>query len=250
MQIVTSDQEVIVGDSAMRLYVARPKPEGKFPGILLYCEIFQLTAPIRRSVERLAGHGFVVAAPEIYHRIERPGTVLPYDDIGRIWGNQDAKRTLVADFDADARATFDFLSRQPSCSGQLGTMGFCIGGHLALRATLNPSVRGGVCCYPTGVHSGKLGRDDDAGTIGRLKEIKGDVLLVFGENDPHVPAAGRQQIEEALRRSGVTHTIKVVPGEHAFMRDEGPRYDPEVADSVWAEAIAFLKKSTGRAEPL
>lgn len=247
MQILTSDQEVIVGDSAMRLYVARPKPEGKYPGVLLYSEIFQLTGPIRRSVERLAGHGFVVAAPEIYHRIERPGTVMPYDDIGRIWGNQDAKRTAVADFDADARATLDFLASHAHCAGALATMGFCIGGHLAFRAALNSDVRAAVCCYPTGVHSGKLGRDADAGTIGRLKEIQGEMLLVFGESDPHVPPAGRQQVAEALAQSGVRHTIKLVPGEHAFMRDEGARYDPQTADAVWAEAVAFLRRLTAQA---
>src|SRR5688500_4397233 len=134
MHIVTTDAELRVDDSPMRVYVAAPKPAGKYPGILLYSEIFQLTAPIRRSVERLAGHGFVVAAPEIYHRLERPGTVMPYDDIGRIWGNDDAKRTPVAAFDADARATLVFLNgHKLVAQGQLGAMGFCIGGHLAFR---------------------------------------------------------------------------------------------------------------------
>ncbi len=117
MQIVTSDTELRVDDSPMRVYVAAPKPEGNYPGMLLYSEIFQLTAPIRRSVERLAGHGFVVAAPEIYHRHERPGSVIPYDDIGRIWGNEGAKRTPVAAYDADARATLDYLAEHPKVSG-------------------------------------------------------------------------------------------------------------------------------------
>src|SRR5208282_6410965 len=109
MQITIKDADIRVGGSLMRLYVAAPKPAGKYPGILLYSEIFQLTAPIRRSAERLAGHGFVVAAPEIYHRVERPGVVIPYDDLGRMWGNEDARKTAVAEFDADARATLDFL---------------------------------------------------------------------------------------------------------------------------------------------
>src|SRR6185295_7414810 len=101
MQIVISDAELRVDDSPMRVYVAAPQPEGKYPGILLYSEIFQLTGPIRRSVERLAGHGFVVAAPEIYHRIEPIGTAIAYDDLGRMRGNDDARRTPVAAFDAD-----------------------------------------------------------------------------------------------------------------------------------------------------
>jgi carboxymethylenebutenolidase len=247
MQIVTKDADVRVDDSVMRLYVAAPKMPGKYPGVLMYSEIFQLTGPIRRSAERLAGHGFVVAAPEIYHRIERPGTVIPYDDSGRMWGNEDARRTPVAAFDADARASLDFLAAHPMVApGQLATMGFCIGGHLALRAALQPDVKAAVCCYPTGVHNGKLGKDADAGTLKRLGEIKGELLVVFGEVDPHVPAEGRQVIADALRAAGVRHTIRAMPGgEHAFMRDEGSRYDPALADAVWAEAVELLRRVSG-----
>jgi carboxymethylenebutenolidase len=227
----------------MRVYVAEPKPDGKYPGVLLYSEIFQLTGPIKRSCDRLAGHGFVVAAPEIYHRDERPGTVIPYDDVGRIWGNSDAKRTWVSAFDADARATLDFLTRHPKVApNKLATMGFCIGGHLAWRAALQPDVGAAVCCYPTGVHNGKLGKDPDAGTIQRVNQIKAEMLIVFGESDPHVPPGGRQMLVDALRSSGVRHRILVVPGEHAFMRDEGSRFDPAAADQVWGEAIGLFKR--------
>jgi carboxymethylenebutenolidase len=244
MQITTKDTDIRVDDSVLRLYVAAPKPDGKYPGILLYSEIFQLTGPIRRSVERLAGHGFVVAAPEIYHRIERPGVVMPYDDIGRIWGNEGARKTAVAEFDADARATFDYLKTHPQVSPEkLGTMGFCIGGHLAFRAALDPRCKAAVCCYPTGVHNGKLGRDADAGTLRRLHEIKAEMLVVFGESDPHVPAEGRKTLIDMLAASGVRHTIRMSPGEHAFMRDEGARFDPAAADAVWAEAIALFHRN-------
>jgi carboxymethylenebutenolidase len=243
MQIVTSDADVRVDDSPMRICVAAPKPEGKYPGVLLYSEIFQLTAPIRRSCQRLAGHGFVVAAPEIYHRHERPGTVMPYDDIGRIWGNEGAKRTPVAAFDADARATLNFLANHPKvAAGKLATMGFCIGGHLAWRAALQPDVKAAVCCYATGVHNGKLGKDADAGTIRRFGEIEGEMLVVFGDVDPHVPTDGRTKIIDALKTAGVKHKVMLVNGEHAFMRDEGPRYDAAAADQVWAEAVGMFKR--------
>ena len=250
MRIITQDVELRVEDSLMRVYLATPQaqnaPNQKFPGILLYSEIFQLTGPIRRSVERLAGHGFVVAAPEIYHRIEPVGTVINYDDLGRMRGNDDARRTPVAAFDADARATFDYLAGHSSVAAdQLGTMGFCIGGHLALRATLQPDVKAGVCCYPTGVHNGKLGQEDDAGTLARLNEIKGELLVVFGEADPHVPAPARQQLTEALNAAGVNHEVRVFPAEHAFMRDEGARYDSAASDTAWAEAVTLFRRAFG-----
>ena len=64
MQITTSEVELRVDDRPMRTVVVSPRGEGRHPGILLYSEIFQITGPIKRSMDRLAGHGFVVAAPD------------------------------------------------------------------------------------------------------------------------------------------------------------------------------------------
>ena len=246
MQITSREVELRVDDRPMRTLVVEPKRDGRFPGVLLYSEIFQITAPIRRSMERLAGHGFVVAAPEIYHRIEPAGLVIPYDDAGRVRGSLGASLTAVAEFDRDRSAVLDFLGGDSRVTpGRLGAMGFCIGGHLAIRAALDPRVLAAVACYPTGVHNGRLGRDDDAGTLARLGEIRGELLVVFGEKDPHVPADGRARIAAALAAAGTKHRVLNVDGEHAFMRDEGPRYDPAVADAVWAQAVALLHRVLG-----
>jgi len=189
-------------------------------------------------MERLAGHGFVVAGPEIYHRIEPPGLVIPYDDAGRMRGQDDAARTTVAEFDADRVAVFDFLQNQSNvAAGNLGSIGFCIGGHLAFRAALDARVQAAVCCYPTGLHTGKVGAESDAGTLGRAEEIRGELLVVFGAADPHIPEEGRRKVADVLAAAGVNHRIHLAAGEHAFMRDEGNRYDPEAADEVWTMAI-------------
>ena len=66
----------------MRTHIFRPVAEGRYPAIILYSEIYQVTAPIRRAAEYLAGHGFIVVAPEVYHEFEEPGTVYEYDKSG------------------------------------------------------------------------------------------------------------------------------------------------------------------------
>src|ERR1700733_7709947 len=66
----------------MRTFLFRPTAPGKNPGIVLYSEIFQVPGPIRRTAALLAGHGFLVAVPEIYHEFEPAGTVLAYDQAG------------------------------------------------------------------------------------------------------------------------------------------------------------------------
>ncbi len=245
--IVTSEYvEILVNGSPMRMLVATPASKGVFPGIVFYSDIFQLTGPMLRSCIRLAGYGFVVAAPEIYHRIESPGTVMPFDDNGRARGLDDAAKTSVAEFDADCRTTLDYLLRHIKVAVEkIGAAGFCIGGHLAFRAALQPDVRATVCFYGTGIHDGKLGKDEDAGSLQRAKGIKGELLMIFGENDPHVPKEDRDKIEDALRKAGVKHRIQHYPAEHAFMRDEGPRYDPESTDLAFAEMIKLLRITFG-----
>jgi carboxymethylenebutenolidase len=253
MQITTTNVELSIDGFPCRTYVAAPKPAGsggQYPGIVLYSEIFQLTGPICRTANRLAGHGFVVAAPEIYHRACPPGLVIAYDDPGRMYGNYLAHTTPVAHFDATAAAVFDHFATRPdvqqdAAGPAMGAIGFCIGGHLALRAALDPRCRAVACAYPTGLHDGKLGADADAGTLARLSEITAELLLVFGDADPHVPPAARRVIHDALQISGVRHTYLELPGEHAFMRDEGARYDPQMADRVFLEAIALYRRTFG-----
>jgi carboxymethylenebutenolidase len=242
--VITTDEEILrVGGSAMRVLVTRPRAEGRWPGVLMYSDIFQITGPQLRVSRRLAGYGFVVATPEIYHRIEPAGTAIPFDDDGRTRGQNDARATAVAEFDADARAVLDFLAAHPRVrADHLGVMGFCLGGHLALRAALQPDVRATASFYPTGVHDGKLGKDADAGTLARLREIRGELLLVFGSRDPHVPEDARGRIVGALRDAGVRHTVELYDAEHAFLRDEGPRWDPEASDEAFSASIAAFRR--------
>ena len=243
MIVTTEYVDIPVDGSPLRMFVAAPAAEGRYPGIWCYSDIFQLTGPMLRACVRLAGYGFVAAAPEIYHRIEAPGTVIPFDDAGRTRGLNDAARTPVAHFDADCRAGLDWLGGYGrTATGKIGVMGFCIGGHLAFRGALQPDVRATVCYYGTGIHDGKLGKDADAGSLARAGQIRGELLMVFGTKDPHVPDEGRQTIDRELRQSGVRYNTKLYPADHAFMRDEGARYDPEVTDQAFSEMISLFRR--------
>lgn len=243
MIVTTEYADIPLPGNPMRTFVAAPKAGGQYPGIWCYSDIFQLTPPLLRFCVRLAGYGFVAAAPEIYRRIEQPGTVIPFDDAGRTRGQQDAAKTPVAHFDADCRSGLDWLATHPKVApGKTAVTGFCIGGHLAFRAAFQPDVRATVCYYGTGIHGGNLGQDADAGSLARAKEIRGELLMIFGTKDPHVPDADREKIDYALQRSGIRYNTLLYPAEHAFTRDEGPRFDPESTDQSFAEMIALFRR--------
>ena len=232
--------DIPVDGRAMRTFVAAPRAGGPHPGVVFYTDIFQLTEPSLRWAVRLAGYGYLVAVPEIYHRIEPAGTVLEFDDEGKVRGQGDADATTVADFDADVDAALAWLGERAS---SIGAAGHCTGGHLAFRAAFRPQVRATACWYATGLHDGKLGKDPDAGSLARAGEIEGELLTVWGTKDPHTPAAGRETIKARLDPLATRLTWREYEAEHAFGRDVGDRYDPAITDEAFAETITLFRRA-------
>jgi carboxymethylenebutenolidase len=242
--IDTESVELATPSGPMRTHIVRPAAPGKYPGIVFYTEIFQVTGPIRRTAAMLAGHGYIVAIPEIYHEFEAPGTVLAYDQAGSDRGNVLKTTKPLANFDSDARAVLDHLASRPDCTGRLGAMGICIGGHLAFRCAFHPDVLGAVCFYATDIHKGSLSKDGDD-SLARAAEIRGELLMAWGRQDPHIPTEGRMKVLTRLNELGLRIGWHEVNGAHAFLRDEGPRYDPELAYSLYGLAFDFFHRKLG-----
>ena len=232
----------------MQTHVFRPAAEGRYPGLVLFSEIFQVTGPIRRTAALLAGSGFVVAVPEIYHDLEPAGTVLPYDTVGADRGNAHKTTKALAGYDADARAALDYLKADPHCTGRLGVMGICIGGHLAFRAALNSDVSAAACFYATDIHTRSLGRGKSDDTLDRMGEVTGEMLMVWGRQDPHVPREGRRLIYEAMSDAGLLLQWHEFNAAHAFLRDEGLRYDPAVARTCYSLALELFGRRLGEGQ--
>jgi carboxymethylenebutenolidase len=229
----------------MRTYVytpVHPTVVKKYPGLVLYPEIFQQTAPIARLSVQFASHGYVVMAPEIYHEHEPLGTVLGYDDAGKEKGNRYKHATKLSTFDNDAKAVVRALRAHPACSGRIGTVGFCIGGHLAVRAALLSDILACASFFPTDLHSGTLGEGKNADTLARIGETRAELVMIWGRQDPHIPTDGRATIYKAMTDAGVLFTWHEFNAQHAFMRDEGERYDPEVARSAMGLALALFNR--------
>ena len=134
------------------------------------------------------------------------------------------------------------LKAHPGCSGRIGAVGFCIGGHLAFRAALHPEIRATCCFYPTDIHSGTLGEGKKADTLARIGEIDAEIVMIWGRQDPHIPDEGRAAIYRALLDAGRVFSWHEFNAQHAFMRDEGPRYDPEATDEAFGEMIRFFRR--------
>jgi len=246
--IDTEFEDVLTPTGPMRTHLFRPVAPGRYPGILLYSEIFQVTGPIRRTAALLAGHGFVVAVPEIYHEFEPAGSVLAYDQAGANRGNELKTTKPLANYDTDARCALDALLANPYCTGNLGVMGICIGGHLAFRAALNHDVKAAVCFYATDIHKRGLGLGMKDDTLDRMPEVQGEMMMIWGRQDPHVPDEGRALIYQSMLKAGIHFTWHEFNGQHAFLRDEGHRYDPALALTCYQMAISLFKRKLGEGD--
>lgn len=235
--------DIETSTGTMRTYVYRPQASGRFPSIIFYSEIFQQTAPIARTAAIMAGHGFVVLVPEVFHELNPIGTVLGYDDAGKDKGNEDKWAKPLEHHDSDTQALVDFVKNQHYCSGKVGAMGVCIGGHLAYRAALNSEILSACCLYATDIHSDTLPREEGNDSYTRTKDIKGELMMIWGKQDPHVPDEGRMKIHLNLIESGNHFSWHEFNAQHAFMRDEGDRYDPQLALKVYGMSVELFQRT-------
>ena len=167
----------------MRSYIFRPKPDSadappqRYPGVILYSEIFQMTGPVKRTACILAGWGFCVLVPEVYHELLPIGTVLTYTPEDSATGNKCKKDKALASYDDDFAKAVDFLTSYAHCTGAVGAAGMCLGGGLAFRAAaVDPRIKAAVCWYPTDLHTSGLSSGDDS--LARCGEIKARLLMM------------------------------------------------------------------------
>lgn len=99
-----------------------------------------------------------------------------------------------------------------------------------------------VAYFATDVHCRTLGPYESANTsaeapagsnhtLDKLGEVRGEVAMIFGIKDTHVPDAGRDLIRQKLRDAGVVFSFyEFAWAQHAFIRDElsKGRYDPAI----------------------
>lgn len=206
------DLDTPTGPMRTHVYApALPTGTARYPGLLLYPEIYQQTGPIVRLSQQLAGHGYVVMAPEIYHEHEPPGTVLAYDKAGTDKGNAYKAATTLATFDHDAAVVIRALGAHPACNGRIGAVGVCLGGHLAFRAALQSQVLAAACFYATDLQGGILAGGTCVDTLARTRDIRGELLLVWAARTPtspmaRAPASTRPSSPPARRSPGTSST--------------------------------------------
>lgn len=238
-----------------RIFVIAPSlpnyPHAKFPGVVVFSEIYQVTGPVERFAGQIASQGYVVAIPSIYHEFEGPEAI-PYDNEGTDRGNLYKIEKRVEAYDEDATLAVDLLIAHPNCNGRIAATGMCLGGHLAFRATFDPRVLASVCWFATDVHSATLGKGKQDDTLARVRNgdltNNGELVMIFGKQDTHVPREGRDLVRKTLEDANVTVSFLEVQAQHAFIRDESSkgRWDAALTRSLFTYMLEVFERTVGR----
>lgn len=194
-------------------------------GIVVIHEWWGLNDNIRHWTDRLAKDGYAALAIDLYD-----GVVAKTPD--------DAMKAMKAVDDKKALATLlaahDFLEKDPRVMAKkTGSIGWCFGGAWSLRLAMNePDLDAAVIYY------GHLVTNPD-----ELKNIKADLLGIFGNRDKAITPDDVNAFEAALGKTNVKHTIFRFDADHAFGNPSNPRYDQKSAAEAWAHVHEFFGKT-------
>ena len=76
-----------------------------------------------------------------------------------------------------------------------------------------------------------------------MADIQGEIHFIWGKQDPHVPQEGRSKIYQQCVTTGINYQWQEVNAQHAFMRDEGERYDGALAIAMYQQAVTLFNRT-------
>jgi carboxymethylenebutenolidase len=213
-------------------YLAMPKGKGTHAALVVVHEWWGLTKWVKAQADSLAKHGYIALAVDLYD--------------GRVaTTSEDAHQYMSGLTESDgverlAAATAYLRTRKDVRGHAVGTIGWCMGGKLAIRlAAEDPAIRAAVMYYGAPI------TDEE-----QIQAIQSVVLGHFGAEDKGPTAAQAREFEAALAKAGKRAEFHIYEGAgHAFANPTNPfgGYRKEAARTAWKRTLTFLDRELKRA---
>lgn len=235
--------EVTTPDGVAEAYLVQP-PGGKHPGVLLWPDAYGLRTAIKQMARRLAKSGYTVLAPNPYYRSTRlPALPEPIDmkspEVRKLWGPLRALLTADA-VTRDALAYLGYLDTLPSVdtSRKLGTLGYCMGGAMALRtAAMLPDRVGAAASF----HGAGLVTDKPDSPHLLVARMKASCLIAIAENDDKAQPEAKDALRSAFTAAGLPAEIEVYEGTlHGWCPPDTLVYNEAQAERAWSRLLALF----------
>jgi carboxymethylenebutenolidase len=204
----------------------RADPPGAPRGaVVVIQEIMGVNHHIRGVADLYASHGYLAVAPALFDRAE-PGFEVGYDGASVQRGRELAGKVARDKMLLDVAAAVDAVKS----AGNIGIVGYCLGGTIAYLAACRLSGLAAVSCYYGG---GVLAITDEA--------PKAPTILHFGTKDAHIPLAG-------VRDFAAKHPdlpVYIYEADHGFNCDERGSYDAPSAALARERTLEFFAQKIG-----
>lgn len=219
---VTTEQVTYFEDTMG--FLAKPSEDGVYPGVVMIHEWWGLNDNIKEMAEKLASHGYVVLAVDMYN--------------GNVATTSDEARQLITSFDADAGIeNMNFAASYMQENYQvkkLGSIGWCFGGAQSLNLALNNEDMDATVIY-----YGRLVTEQES-----LSAINWPVLGIFAGLDQGIPVESVLDFESSLNELEVPNEIYIYENvDHAFANPSGDRYAPEESKDAWQKTLKFFESN-------
>ena len=205
-------------------YLARPVSEESFPGVIMIHEWWGLNDNIKEMAEKLASHGYVVLAVDLYD--------------GQVATTSEEARKLVTSFDKNngirnMNSAISYLNENYSPE-KIGSIGWCFGGGQSLNLALSNNTLDATVIY-----YGSLVTDTET-----LSAINWPVLGIFAELDKGITVDTVHAFENSLNQLEIQNEVIIYPGvDHAFANPSGNSYAPEASQDAWQKTLEFLQSN-------
>ena len=244
---MTTTITIPVPDGTAEAYVAGPDDRTR-PGVLFFMDAIGLRPHIAQMVERIAGWGYTVLAPQVFYRDGQAADLAPDGPLDTdekratyFAGAMPRVRGLTAEKAVSDIAAYVDALRGISASGPLGTTGYCMGARLAVRAgTGHPDEFAAV----GGFHGGGLATDaDDSPHVG-IPQARAEFVFGHADHDRSMPPEAVGRLGHALAGAGLLFINDVYAGApHGYTMADTSSYRAEAAERHYRALESLLERT-------
>jgi carboxymethylenebutenolidase len=243
-----SDVEIKTADGSADAFFVHPA-KGKYPGILIWPDIFGLRPAFKQMATRLAESGYAVLVINPFYRTKKAPTAAEHADFNDPATRQSlmalAGSLSPATAEVDAKAFIAFLDSQPSVDKKrkMGTTGYCMGGPFVFRtAALLPDRVGAAATF----HGGGLVTDKPDSPHLLIPQMKAHFLIAIAENDDKRQPEAKDVLRDAFAKANLPAEIEVYAGTlHGWCPPDAQVYNHDQAEKAWSRMLVLFGNSLG-----